>query len=98
MNYVRPEYLPFPITCPQTPHPERLIRDQRRDILLMRSLGFTYKQIASRLDVTERAVAYSCKKMKATPQHKMPVVQLAYGRMKSIKSSILCVSLVVRVK
>jgi transposase len=65
-----PEYLPFPITCPQTPHPERLIRDQRRDILLMRSLGFTYKQIASHLNVTERAVAYSCKKMKATPQHK----------------------------
>ncbi|SLM35377.1 transposable element tc1 [Lasallia pustulata] len=54
---------------PSTPIRKRLTRDQRRDILLMRSLGFTYTKISSHLKVTERAVQYTCEKGAATPQH-----------------------------
>ena len=54
---------------PSTPVRKRLTRDQRRDILLMRSLGFTYAKISSHLKVTERAVQYTCEKGEATPQH-----------------------------
>ena len=55
---------------PSTPVRKRLSRDQRRDILLMRSLKYTYAQISSHLGVTERAVQYTCEKGEATPQHK----------------------------
>ncbi|RMZ91749.1 hypothetical protein DV736_g995, partial [Chaetothyriales sp. CBS 134916] len=48
----------------------RLNRDQRRDILLMRSLGYTYEKIAAHLNVTCRAVQYTCIKNDPTPQHK----------------------------
>ena len=57
-------------TPPSTPVRKRLTRDQRRDILLMRSLGHSYPQISAHLKVTERAVQYTCEKGTATPQHK----------------------------
>ena len=49
---------------------KRLTRDQRRDILLMRSLNHTYSEIATFLHVTERAVQYTCNTNQDTPQTK----------------------------
>lgn len=54
---------------PSTPPRKRLSRDQRRDILLMRKLGYSYASIASFLHVSERGVQYTCQKEQATPQH-----------------------------
>ena len=51
------------------PRRKRLTRDQRRDILLMRRLGFSYEYIAGFLKVSQRAVQYTCQKQQATPQH-----------------------------
>lgn len=56
-------------TAPSTPPRKRLTRDQRRDILLMRRLGYTYKNIADFLHVSQRAVQYTVEKQKPTPQH-----------------------------
>ena len=53
---------------PHTPKRKRLTRDQRRDILLLRSLGKTYSEIATHLSVTESAVQYTCNLQKATPK------------------------------
>ena len=52
---------------PSTPKRKRLTRDQRRDILLMRSLGKTYAEIAAFLNVTQHAVQYTCNLQKASP-------------------------------
>ena len=57
-------------TPPATPRRKRLDRDQRRDILLLRRRGDTYAQIAQFLDITPRAVEYTCQKQTATPKHK----------------------------
>ncbi|KAJ9292418.1 hypothetical protein DTO271G3_8799 [Paecilomyces variotii] len=38
----------------------RLNRDQRRDIQLMRRLGYTYEQISRELGITQRQVQYTC--------------------------------------
>ncbi|KAL1961378.1 hypothetical protein VTO42DRAFT_106 [Malbranchea cinnamomea] len=47
----------------------RLTRDQRRDILLLRGLGWTYEQITNHLkDVTYRGVQYTCQTNQATPR------------------------------
>ena len=54
---------------PPTPRRKRLTRDQRRDILLMRRLGHTYEHISTFLNVSQRAVQYTCEKQQATPQH-----------------------------
>ena len=54
---------------PSTPPRKRLTRDQRRDVLLMRSLKYTYEQIAVHLGISQRAVQYTCQKETATPQH-----------------------------
>lgn len=54
---------------PSTPTRRRLTRDQRRDIFLMRRLGYSYEYIASFLQVSQRAVQYTCQKKQATPQH-----------------------------
>jgi hypothetical protein len=51
------------------PRRKRLTRDQRRDILLMRRLGYSYEYIANFLKVSQRAVQYTCQKQQATPQH-----------------------------
>lgn len=56
-------------TAPSTPPRQRLTRDQRRDILLMRRLGYTYAYIASFLSISQRAVQYTCNQQQATPQH-----------------------------
>jgi transposase len=53
---------------PHTPKRKRLTRDQRRDILLLRSLGKTYSEIATHLSVSEGAVQYTCNIHKATPK------------------------------
>ena len=57
-----------PVT-PSTPRRKRLSRDQRRDILLMRKLGYSYEYIADFLKVSQRAVQYTCQKQQSTPQH-----------------------------
>ena len=54
---------------PSTPVRKRLTRDQRRDILLMRELGYKYEQIAAHLKITHRAVQYTCQKQEATPKY-----------------------------
>ena len=54
---------------PSTPPRKRLTRDQRRDILLMRRLGYSYAYIANFLEVSQRAVQYTCQRQKSTPQH-----------------------------
>ena len=56
-------------TPPSAPTRRRLTRDQRRDILLMRRLGYSYEFIAKFLEVTQRAVQYTCQNHSATPQH-----------------------------
>lgn len=56
-------------TPPSTPTRKRLTRDQRRDVLLMRRLGYTYQYIASFLHISQRAVQYTCQKQQVTPQH-----------------------------
>jgi predicted transcriptional regulator len=48
---------------------KRLNRDKRQDILLMRRLGHSYQEIAKFLEITQRAVAYTCQKQQSTPQH-----------------------------
>jgi transposase len=53
---------------PHTPKRKRLTRDQRRDILLLRSLGKTYSEIATYLSVSEGAVQYTYNIHKATPK------------------------------
>jgi transposase len=58
------------LPTPSTPPKKRLSRDQRRDILLMRRLGYSYEYIAKFLDVSQRAVQYTCQCQKSTPQHK----------------------------
>ncbi|RMD45024.1 hypothetical protein DV735_g37, partial [Chaetothyriales sp. CBS 134920] len=68
-------YIMEPLPLMESPPPEkpalrRLNRDQRRDILLMRSLGYTYEKIAAHLNVTCRAVQYTCIKKDPTPQHR----------------------------
>jgi transposase len=60
----------MPETPPSTPTRKRLSRDQRRDVLLMRSLGYSYEYIATFLKISQRAVQYTCQKGTATPQHK----------------------------
>lgn len=58
---------PEPVSsAPRTPK-RRLTRDQRRDILLLKSLDMTYEQIAIKLKVTQFAVQYTCQKQVATP-------------------------------
>ena len=53
-------------SAPQTPK-RRLTRDQRRDILLLHSLNWTYEQIATKVKTTHYAVQYTCQKQVATP-------------------------------
>ncbi len=53
---------------PGTPR-KRLTRDDRRDILIMRKLGYTYSYIANFLKVSERAVRYTLETQKATLQY-----------------------------
>ena len=55
---------------PSTPPRKRLTRDQRVQILCMRSLKYTYEQIAAHLEISQRAVQYTCQTNAATPQHK----------------------------
>ncbi|KAL2014731.1 hypothetical protein VTN00DRAFT_2256 [Thermoascus crustaceus] len=43
-------------------------RDQRRDILLMRRLGYSYEQISQHLGVTIRKVQYTCQSQSDTPK------------------------------
>jgi hypothetical protein len=63
-----------PPSTPPKPKIKRLTRDQRRDILLMRDLGFTYEKIAEQLaqryqtKVTLRSIQYTCNTQKATPK------------------------------
>ncbi|EER26590.1 hypothetical protein CPC735_007630 [Coccidioides posadasii C735 delta SOWgp] len=52
------------------PHRHCLTRDQRRDILLMRSLGHTYHQICKHLNVPFGAVQYTCQKRSASPKRR----------------------------
>ena len=55
---------------PRTPRHKRLTRDQRRDIVLMRGLEYSYAAIAKHLGVTERAVQYALTTERPTPQHR----------------------------
>ncbi|KIW16041.1 hypothetical protein PV08_06092 [Exophiala spinifera] len=58
-------------SSPSTPpRRRRLTRDQRRDILLMRRLGYTYQYIAEFLKISQRAVQYTCQSGQASPQHR----------------------------
>ncbi|EEP82415.1 predicted protein [Uncinocarpus reesii 1704] len=52
------------------PHRHCLTRDQRRDILLMRSLGHTYHQICKHLNLPFGAVQYTCQKRSASPKRR----------------------------
>ncbi|RMZ77495.1 hypothetical protein DV738_g4440, partial [Chaetothyriales sp. CBS 135597] len=75
IELVKVFYVMEPLPLMENPPAEkpvlrRLNRDQRRDILLMRSLGYTYEKIAAHLNVTCRAVQYTCIKNDPTPQHK----------------------------
>jgi len=47
----------------------RLTRDERRDILLMRRLGYSYEVIAKFLGATVAAVGYTCKHNTAETKH-----------------------------
>lgn len=59
-----------PPAAPSTPPRRRLTRDQRRDVLLMRSLGFSYTKIADHLQISKAAVRYTVQKGQATPEHR----------------------------
>ncbi|OJD23728.1 hypothetical protein ACJ73_04914 [Blastomyces percursus] len=52
---------------PATPK-KRLTRDQRRDILLLRGLDWTYQKISEHLEITYRGVQYTCENEIATPR------------------------------
>jgi hypothetical protein len=52
------------------PSVKRTNRDQRRDILLMRRLGYSYREISDFLNLSQRAVQYTCNRQQDTPQHK----------------------------
>ena len=56
------------VDVPLTPKRKILTRDQRRDVLLMRSLGYKMEDIAVRLGVIFGAVRYTCDAETATPQ------------------------------
>lgn len=49
----------------------RLTRDERRDILLMRRLGYSYDVIAKFLGTTISAVSYTCRQGTADTKHHM---------------------------
>lgn len=71
MSTPAPAVAPIPAsTPPSTPRRTRLNRDQRRDIQLLRRRGDSYEDIAQFLEVSIRAVQYTCNNKKATPQHK----------------------------
>ena len=53
---------------PTIPPQKRLTRDQRRDVQLLRSIGWTYDAIATYLDITKNAIRYAIK-TRPTPQH-----------------------------
>ena len=52
---------------PSTPKKTHLTHDQRHDVQLLRSLGWSYPKIAKHVDATERQVQYACQGP-ATPQ------------------------------
>ncbi len=54
-------------TRSSTPPRQQLSRDQRLEIRTLRDIGWTYKDIAARMKVTERAVQTACT-VGATPQ------------------------------
>ena len=61
---------------PSTPRKKtHLTRDQRRDIQLLRELGWSYPKIASFIDATERQVQYACTNP-ATPRKRSGRPQL----------------------
>jgi transposase len=70
MASTAPTELPTRPPEPSTPKKKRLTRDQRRDILLMRRLGYSYKFIAEFIKVSQRAVQYTCNTQISTPQFK----------------------------
>jgi transposase len=55
---------------PPTPPRKRLSRDDRLRILTLREVGWKMKDISKQLGCTERAVRYTCKEARMTPQHK----------------------------
>jgi len=57
-------------STPKGPGQKRLKRDKRRDIQLMRSLGYTQVETAKALGVTVRAVQYTDQRGYATPKRK----------------------------
>lgn len=54
---------------PQRAYKRRLTRDERRDILLMRKLNYTFEQIANFLGTTLSAVSYTCRQNSADVKH-----------------------------
>ncbi|EDN05860.1 conserved hypothetical protein [Histoplasma mississippiense (nom. inval.)] len=56
-----------PSEAPTTPT-KRLTRDQRQDILLLRSLEWTYEKISNHLKITYQGVQYTCELGTATPK------------------------------
>ena len=53
---------------PTTPPRRRLTRDQRRDVQLLRQIGWKYDAIATHLSISVNAVRYALTK-DPTPQH-----------------------------
>ncbi|EEH22037.2 hypothetical protein PABG_04248 [Paracoccidioides brasiliensis Pb03] len=49
-------------------HRRRLNREERKDILVMRRLGYTYRAIAEYLHVSHRAVQYTCESNTCDPK------------------------------
>lgn len=52
------------------PRRRQLTRDQRRDILLLRRLGYKHFQIAEQLGLTTGSVQYTCNTRRASPQRR----------------------------
>lgn len=49
-------------------HRRRLNREERKDILVLRRLGYTYQAIAEHLHVSHRAVQYTCESNTCDPK------------------------------
>ncbi|EQL31793.1 hypothetical protein BDFG_05854 [Blastomyces dermatitidis ATCC 26199] len=49
-------------------HRRRLNREERKDILILRRLGYTYQAIAEHLHVSHRAVQYTCESNTCDPK------------------------------
>lgn len=68
---------------------KRLDRDQRRDILLMRSLGYTYQRISDHLHISYRAVQYTCEAKSCEPGKPGPITKLSEQQMDEVERFII---------